>query len=163
MLATQTLPAVPRPSSSSLGEMARSGRPPRRLAAQAYERLLSSVRTRLETIDTVTGEPRFAAALLAGVEGRVFVRATDARRARWYRDLENGGVCAAWIDGHRIVFRATPVSDEALLLQVTQAYLDRFGYHRAMPSLLRPDAVASTFELTPIAERDPRPVPRAGR
>ncbi len=142
---TGTRPATPPPAAVR----ARSGG----FSADALERLEDLLEVGLETFDGQTASTRRSRSWVVEVDGRVFVRSSGGARRPWYRDVRSVPRLAVWIGAERIASTAIPVTDEALLREVTEALLEKYGYHDDVVRALHQDSVAATLELQPVADQ----------
>ena len=82
------------------------------------------------------------------VDGRLFVRAWNGTRSRWYQSAiaQNAGRIAAAGDTFEVTF--TP-SDGALQDRIDAAYRDKYAGSSYLPPMLAPGPQAATVEITP--------------
>lgn len=85
------------------------------------------------------------------VDGEVYVRSVRGRKSRWYREISSNPEGAVLVGERRIPVRAVPVSDEATVDAVSEAY--RRKYEETWPgptaAMLRPDVLPTTLKLSP--------------
>ena len=85
------------------------------------------------------------------VDGTVFVRSVRGGEGRWYREVSANPVAALHVGDDRIPVRAVPVTDEAKIGAVSEAYREKYG--RTSPgstrAMVRPETLPTTLRLEP--------------
>ena len=85
------------------------------------------------------------------VDGSVFVRSVRGGRGRWYREVSANPAAALHVGGDRIPVRAVPVTDDATIEAVSEAYREKYG--RTSPgstrAMVQPETLPTTLELEP--------------
>jgi hypothetical protein len=83
------------------------------------------------------------------VDGAVFVRSVRGGEGRWYREVSSNP--ALHVGGDRIPVRAVPVTDEAKIGAVSEAYREKYG--RTSPgstrAMVQPETLPTTLRLEP--------------
>jgi hypothetical protein len=85
------------------------------------------------------------------VDGTVFVRSVRGREGRWYREVSENPAAALHVGHDRIAVRAVPVTDEAKIGAVSEAYREKYG--RTSPgstrAMVQPETLPTTLRLEP--------------
>jgi len=85
------------------------------------------------------------------VDGTVFVRSVRGGEGRWYREVSANPVAALHVGDDRIPVRAVPVTDEAKIGAVSEAYREKYG--RTSPgstrAMVQPETLPTTLRLEP--------------
>jgi hypothetical protein len=85
------------------------------------------------------------------VDGAVFVRSVRGGEGRWYREVSANPAAALHVGGDRIPVRAVPVTDEAKIGAVSEAYREKYG--RTSPgstrAMVQPETLPTTLRLEP--------------
>jgi hypothetical protein len=85
------------------------------------------------------------------VDGAVFVRSVRGGEGRWYREASSNPAAALHVGGDRIPVRAVPVTDEAKIGAVSEAYREKYG--RTSPgstrAMVQPETLPTTLRLEP--------------
>jgi hypothetical protein len=72
-------------------------------------------------------------------------------RGRWYREIRANPSAALHVGDDRIPARAVPVTDEATIEAVSEAYQEKYG--RTSPgstrAMLQPETLPTTLRLEP--------------
>ena len=125
-----------------------------RFDAEAYALLGRTLEVQLETLGPWTGRTHPSPAWVVAVNGRVYIRSRRGQARRWFQELQLSQWLAMWLDGRRVILGTRTATDPQLLLRVTQAYLDKYGYDPAIRRVLHPAAIAATLEIFPLASTD---------
>lgn len=83
------------------------------------------------------------------VSDDVYVRSLKGPAGHWYQEARASSTAVVYLDGHPIPVRAVPVTDEAMLAQVSEAYRRKYADDPFMPSLLRKEVLPTTLRLEP--------------
>jgi hypothetical protein len=85
------------------------------------------------------------------VDGSVFVRSVRGGKGRWYREVSSNPAAALHVGSDRIPVRAVPVTDEAKIGAVSEAYREKYG--RTSPgstrAMVQPETLPTTLRLEP--------------
>jgi hypothetical protein len=88
------------------------------------------------------------------VDGTVFVRSVRGGKGRWYREASANPAAALHVGDERIPVRAVPVTDDATIAAVSEAYREKYG--RTSPgstrAMLQPETLPTTLELEPARD-----------
>lgn len=86
------------------------------------------------------------------VDDRLFVRAWNGTRGKWYRSAiaQRGGKITAAGDEHLVAF--APVDDTALNDRIDAAYEHKYAGSAYLPPMVAAGPRASTVEITPVPE-----------
>jgi hypothetical protein len=88
------------------------------------------------------------------VDGTVFVRSVRGGKGRWYREVSANPAAALHVGDERIPVRAVPVTDDAAIAAVSEAYREKYG--RTSPgstrAMVRPETLPTTLGLEPARE-----------
>lgn len=79
----------------------------------------------------------------------VYVRSVRGPEGRWYQDLTAYPLAALHLDGQRIAVRAVPVTDDATITRVSEAYRLKYSDDPFLSSVLRDEVVPATLRLEP--------------
>ena len=83
------------------------------------------------------------------VDGSVFVRSVRGGRGRWYREVSANPAAALHVGDDRIRVRAVPVTDDATIAAVSEAYREKYG--RTSPgstrAMMQPETLPTTLRL----------------
>jgi hypothetical protein len=85
------------------------------------------------------------------MDGSVFVRSVRGGKGRWYREVSANPAAALHVGGDRIPVRAVPVTDDATIAAVSEAYREKYG--RTSPgstrAMVQPETLPTTLRLEP--------------
>ena len=88
------------------------------------------------------------------MDGSVFVRSVRGGKGRWYREVSANPAAALHVGDDRIPVRAVPVTDDATIAAVSEAYREKYG--RTSPgstrAMVQPDTLPTTLRLEPARE-----------
>ena len=88
------------------------------------------------------------------MDGSVFVRSVRGGKGRWYREVSANPAAALHVGDVRIPARAVPVTDDATIAAVSEAYREKYG--RTSPgstrAMVQPDTLPTTLRLEPARE-----------
>ncbi|GAB3754208.1 DUF2255 family protein [Zhihengliuella somnathii] len=86
------------------------------------------------------------------VDDRLFVRAWNGTRGKWYRSAiaQRAGKITAAGDEHLVTF--TPVDDTALNDRIDAAYQDKYAGSPYLPPMVAAGPKAATVEITRLPE-----------
>ena len=81
-----------------------------------------------------------------------YVRSVNAKQGHWYQELIEKSAGAIHASGRRIPVRAVPVSEVETLMQVSEAYVRKYGhYPDDVAWLIGPEVLPTTLRLEPIS------------
>ena len=88
------------------------------------------------------------------VDGSVFVRSVRGGKGRWYREVSANPAAALHVGDDRIPVRAIPVTDDATIAAVSEAYREKYGRtsRSSTRSMVQPDTLPTTLRLEPARE-----------
>ena len=83
------------------------------------------------------------------VDGRLFVRAWNGTRGRWYRSAlaQRAGLITAAGNKYEVEF--TPIDDDGLNSRIDTAYETKYAGSPYMPPMVSAGPKAATMEVTP--------------
>jgi hypothetical protein len=88
------------------------------------------------------------------MDGSVFVRSVRGGKGRWYREVSANPAAALHVGDERIPVRAVPVTDDATIAAVSEAYREKYG--RTSPgstrAMMQPETLPTTLGLEPARE-----------
>jgi hypothetical protein len=88
------------------------------------------------------------------VDGSVFVRSVRGAKGRWYREVSANPAAALHVGDEPIPVRAVPVTDDATIAAVSEAYRDKYG--RTSPgstrAMVQPETLPTTLRLEPARD-----------
>jgi hypothetical protein len=88
------------------------------------------------------------------MDGSVFVRSVRGGKGRWYREVSANPAAALHVGNDPIPVRAVPVTDDATIAAVSEAYREKYG--RTSPgstrAMVQPDTLPTTLRLEPDRE-----------
>jgi hypothetical protein len=97
--------------------------------------------------ETALIQPRTIWVVVVG--DHAFVRSWKGNAGRWFQEVRAHAKAIVYLDGHPIPVRAFPVSDEATIAQVSDAYRRKYYEDPFMSSMLREEILPSTLRLEP--------------
>lgn len=83
------------------------------------------------------------------VDDDVYVRSWKGNAGRWYQETRAHAKAVLYLEGHLIPVRAFPVTDEATIAQVSDAYRRKYADDPFLPSMLRKEILLTTLRLEP--------------
>src|SRR5258706_12630924 len=100
---------------------------------QFEEPLLNQLNS-IEEIDietqSATGRTHRTTIWVVVVDNNVYVRSVRGRSGSWYREITANPQGAIYVDGRRLSFQAFPVSVQATIALISNAYLQKIrNYH----------------------------------
>ena len=115
-------------------------------------RLIDGAReVRIETSRDEDAPAHRATIWVVTVDGTVFVRSVRGGKGRWYREVSANPAAALHVGHDRIAVRAVPVTDEAKIGAVSEAYREKYG--RTSPgstrAMVQPETLPTTLRLEP--------------
>ena len=118
-------------------------------------RLIDGAReVRIETSRDEDAPAHRATIWVVTVDGTVFVRSVRGGNGRWYREVLANPAAALHVGGNRIPVRAVPVTNDATIAAVSEAYREKYG--RTSPgstrAMMQPDTLPTTLGLEPARE-----------
>jgi hypothetical protein len=88
------------------------------------------------------------------VDGTVFVRSVRGGKGRWYTEVSANPAAALHVGDERLPVRAVPVTDDATIAAVSEAYREKYG--RTSPgstrAMMQPETLPTTLGLEPARE-----------
>ncbi|MBV8337481.1 MAG: DUF2255 family protein, partial [Alphaproteobacteria bacterium] len=84
------------------------------------------------------------------LDGTVFVRSVKGPKGRWYRDLSGGSSGKLGFDGTAVAVRAVPVTDDEVIAEVSEAYLEKYRPSPWADAMVRPEVLGTTLRLEPV-------------
>lgn len=124
---------------------------PKHFDAETRNRLAQAEEIQLERQRPGTNTPGPRTTIWVVVVGdEVFVRSVRGPMGRWFQAIKANPTAAVHIDGQRIPVRAVPVSDDATLTRVSDAYRQKYRTSPYLPPLLRDETVPTTLRLEPM-------------
>ncbi|MFL5990490.1 MAG: DUF2255 family protein [Rubrobacteraceae bacterium] len=109
---------------------------------------------RIETSRDEDAPTHRATIWVVSVDGTVFVRSVRGGKGRWYREASANPAAALHVGDERILVRAVPVTDDATIAAVSEAYQEKYG--RTSPgstrAMLQPETLPTTLGLEPARE-----------
>ena len=118
-------------------------------------RLIDGVReVRIETSRDEDAPAHRTTIWVVTMDGSVFVRSVRGGKGRWYREVSANPAAALHVGDDRIPVRAVPVTDDATIAAVSEAYREKYG--RTSPgstrAMVQPDTLPTTLRLEPARE-----------
>jgi hypothetical protein len=118
-------------------------------------RLIDGVREiRIETSRDEDAPAHRTTIWVVTMDGSVFVRSVRGGKGRWYREVSANPAAALHVGDDRIPVRAVPVTDDATIAAVSEAYWEKYG--RTSPgstrAMVQPDTLPTTLRLEPARE-----------
>jgi hypothetical protein len=87
------------------------------------------------------------------VGSHAYVRSVNGKQGHWYQELIEKSAGAIHASGRRIPVRAVPVSEVEILMQVSEAYVRKYGhYPDDVAWLIGPEVLPTTLRLEPISQ-----------
>lgn len=83
------------------------------------------------------------------VGGHVYVRSWKGNAGRWYQEARAHSKAVVYLDGHPIPVRAFPVTDDATIAQVSDAYRRKYPDDPYTPSMVREEVLPTTLRVEP--------------
>ena len=115
-------------------------------------RLIDGVReVRIETSRDEDAPAHRTTIWVVTMDGSVFVRSVRGGKGRWYREVSANPVAALHVGDDRIPVRAVPVTDEAKIGAVSEAYREKYGHTSpgSTRAMVRPETLPTTLRLEP--------------
>jgi hypothetical protein len=78
-----------------------------------------------------------------------YVRSWKGEAGNWYRKARANSKAVVYLDGHPIPVRVVPVTDDATIARVSDAYREKYLDEPYMPSMLRDEVLPTTLRLEP--------------
>jgi len=79
----------------------------------------------------------------------VYVRSVRGQNGRWYQEIIANPDAAIHLDGQRLAVYALPVTDEALIAQVSNNILQKYRGSPSARSMVRKEILPTTLRLEP--------------
>jgi hypothetical protein len=84
------------------------------------------------------------------VEGQeVYVRSVRGANGRWYQEFTANPHGAIEVNGQHLAVQAVPVTDDATISRVSNAYLRKYSSSPVVRSILRQETLPTTLRLDP--------------
>jgi hypothetical protein len=126
----------------------RSNIVPKHFDANVLNQLANAEEIRLET-HSLTGRTHRTIVWVA-VEGQdVYVRSVRGRQGRWYQEFTANPHGAVEVEGEHLAVQAVPVTDEATISRVSDAYLRKYRQSPYVNSIVEPRTLPTTLRLDP--------------
>ena len=102
------------------------------------------------TEQSETGQPQRAVLWVVVVSDDVYVRSVNGEQGHWYQHLTANPAGVIYADDRRMPVHAAPVSDKEVQLQVSDAYLRKYGqYPQDVAWIIDTAILATTLRLEP--------------
>ena len=79
----------------------------------------------------------------------MYVRSVRGRQGRWYQEITAKPHGAVEVEGHHLAVQAVPVTDEAAISRVSNAYLRKYRQSPYVSSIVEPQTLPTTLRLDP--------------
>lgn len=123
---------------------------PKHFEADTRNRLAQTPEIQIETRRPGADATAHRTTIWVVVEGEdVYIRSWHGTGGRWYQEIKANPVAAIYIDGQRIPVRAVPVTDDATIARVSEAYRQKYCNDPFMPSMVRDEILPTTLRLEP--------------
>src|SRR6266567_6121322 len=109
---------------------------PKQFDANVLNQLANAEEIEIET-RSATGRTHRTTIWVVVDDNNVYVRSVRGRNGRWYQEITANPDAAIHVDGRRLVVHAVPVTDEALIARVSNAFLRKYRGSSAVNSIVR--------------------------
>ena len=82
-------------------------------------------------------------------DNNVYVRSVRGRNGRWYQRITANPDATIHVDGRRLAVHAVPVTGEAMIARVSNAFLRKYRGSSAVNSIVRQEILPTTLQLEP--------------
>ena len=118
-------------------------------------RLIDGTReVRIETSRDADAPTHRTTIWVVTVDGTVFVRSVRGGKGRWYTEVSANPAAALHVGDERLPVRSVPVTDDATIAAVSEAYREKYG--RTSPgstrAMMQPETLPTTLGLEPARE-----------
>lgn len=83
------------------------------------------------------------------VEDGIFIRSVRGNAGRWYQAITANPAALVTVDGQRIPVQAVPVTDDATMARVSEAYRQKYRTSPYLPPMVHKETVPTTLRLEP--------------
>jgi hypothetical protein len=112
---------------------------------------LASLRsTREVRIRTARHKSQGVVIWIVVVEDAAFVRSVRGPAGKWFAAAADDGTAMLELDGRRIPVRVFPITDQATIEAVSQAFLTKYATSPYAQSIVAPGTLATTLRLDPM-------------
>lgn len=124
---------------------------PKHFDADAMHRLAQEDEIQIETKQSGANVPMHRTTIWVVVAGDdVFVRSVRGNAGRWYQEIKANPNAALHIEGQRMMVRAVPVTDNAMIGRVSEEYRRKYRNSSEMTAMVRSEVLPTTLRLEPI-------------
>ena len=124
---------------------------PKHFDADTRNRLAKTQEIRIETRRSGADASAHRTTIWVVVAGDdVYIRSVRGRAGRWYQEIKANPAAAVHIDGQRIPGRAVPVTDDATIARVSEAYRQKYRNDASLPSMVHDEILPTTLRLEPM-------------
>lgn len=124
---------------------------PKHFDADTRNRLAQTQEIRIETRRPGADASAHRTTIWVVVAGDdVFVRSVRGSAGRWHQEIKANPAAAVYIDGQRIPVRAVPMTDDATITRVSEAYRQKYRNDSSLPSMVRAEILPTTLRLEPM-------------
>lgn len=124
---------------------------PKHFDADVRSRLAQADEVQIETRRPGAESPAHRTTIWIVVAGDdVCVRSVRGNAGRWYQEIKANPNAALHFDGQRMLVRAIPITDDAMMARVSDEYRRKYRSSSAMPSMVRSDILSTTLRLEPM-------------
>ena len=120
---------------------------PKQFDANVLNQLANAQEIEIETRPP-TGRPHRTIIGVVVDDDNVYVRSVCGRNGRWYQRITANPDAAIHVDGRRLAVHAVPVTDEAMIARVSNAFLRKYS-SPAANSIVREETLPTTLRLEP--------------
>ena len=86
---------------------------------------------------------------VVGVGDDLYIRSVRGPAGRWYQAITANPTATVHLDGQRIAVRAIPVTDDATIERVSEAYRRKYRNDPSMPTMVCDDTLPTTLRVEP--------------
>ncbi len=124
---------------------------PKHFAPDVRNRLAQAQEIQIETRRRDANAPAHRTTIWVVVVGdAVYVRSVRGVTGRWYQEIKANPVAAVHVDGQRIPVQAMPVTDDATIKQVSDAYRQKYRNDpSSLASMVRDEILPTTLRVEP--------------